>query len=99
MSEIEELKKLAKGIILGQGNIFIKELLRKENIKIGTNKEEFLENILKAIDDGDLIREHFDDWLKEVEGWGEQHIYLYKIPEDIKNLEIWNNRDKINCDR
>jgi hypothetical protein len=34
-SEKDELVKLARGIVLVQGNTFIKELLRKNNIRIG----------------------------------------------------------------
>ena len=32
---------------------------------------------MAAIDDGRLTQEMIDRWLVEIEGWGNQHIYLY----------------------
>lgn len=95
MTEIEALKKLARGIILAQGNIFIKELLRNNKIRIGTTKADFEKNLLAAIDEGKLTREHFDIWLNEVEGWGDQHVYLYDIPARIRNLPLWKNTKNV----
>ena len=44
--EKEALNTLVRGIVLAQGNIFIKELLRqKKDIKIGATKADFLQNI------------------------------------------------------
>ena len=95
MTEIEALKKLARGIILAQGNIFIKELLRDNKIRIGATKADFEKNLLAAIDDGKLTREHFDTWLNEVEGWGDQHVYLYDIPAKFKNSPLWKNTENV----
>jgi hypothetical protein len=75
--EVAALKRLAAGIIRGQGNRFIKELLRCRGIRIGTNKDDFERNLNEAIDRGELRVEHLEGWLQQVEGWGNQHIYLY----------------------
>jgi len=80
----EALKNLVRGIVLAQGNIFIKELLRqKKDIKIGATKADFERNMLAAIDEGKLRQSDVDAWLDEVEGWGNQYVYLYKVPVDL----------------
>lgn len=52
----QQLKDAVRSIILTQGNEFIKELLRKNKIQIGTKKADFSKNILAAIDAGTLTR-------------------------------------------
>jgi hypothetical protein len=76
----DELKDKVRAIILSQGNHFIKELLREHSIKIGCTKKEFAKNITGAIEDGTLTREKIEAWLEEIEGWGNQHLYLFKAP-------------------
>ena len=90
--EIAELTRLAKGIMRAQGNRFIKELLRRKKaelperkIRIGATKEDFEQNVLQAIGDGDLRLKDFDDWTEEVEGWGNQHVYLYAVPDGVRD--------------
>lgn len=85
--EKNKLKEAVRSVILTQGNEFIKELLRKHKIQIGTNKADFSRNLLAAIDAGTLTRPMIEDWLSEVEGWGNQHIYLFQPPQ-IENAEI-----------
>lgn len=75
-----QLKKTVQSIIIGQGNDFIKELLRDNGIKIGINKADFLRNMLEAIDEERLTSTMLEDWLNKVEGWGDQHVYLYRPP-------------------
>jgi hypothetical protein len=89
--EIADLKRLAKGIMRAQGNRFVKELLRKKKaelpdrgIRIGATKDAFEHNVLQAIEDGDLRLGDFDDWAEEVEGWGNQHVYVYAIPDEVR---------------
>ncbi|ESZ18496.1 hypothetical protein [Mesorhizobium sp. L48C026A00] len=76
----EDLKDQVRTIILSQGNHFIKELLRQHSIKIGTTKKDFAKNIADAIEDGTLTQEKIETWLEEVEGWGNQHLYLFEAP-------------------
>lgn len=83
-----DLKEVVRPIILAQGNKYIKELLRKHKIRIGLTKADFERNIYDAIDKGALTREMVEAWLLEVEGWGNQHVYLLAPPElDRKGLE------------
>lgn len=84
--EMDALVRLARGIVIAQGNVFIKELLRDRGIRIGTTKDDFERNMVQAIYAGELRREHVEAWLREVEGWGNQHIYMYRIPKDLRRF-------------
>ncbi len=85
--EIATLKRLTTGIIRSQGNRFIKELLRRKNIQIGENKNDFVKHLTKAIEKGQLKLADIGEWLREVEGWGDQHVYVYRLlPQVCKDL-------------
>jgi hypothetical protein len=74
------LKKVAAQIVLAQGNTFIKELLRSNKIPIGNTKADFAQNLNAAIDAGALTQGAIEAWLGEIEGWGNQHVYLFEPP-------------------
>lgn len=74
------MKEAVRKIVLAQGNDFIKELLRQHKIKIGATKTDFLQNLMGAIDTGDFTQAMLEEWLAEIEGWGNQHIYLFEPP-------------------
>jgi hypothetical protein len=76
-----QLKDKVRAIVLLQGNDFIKELLRQNGVKIGTTKNDFAKNIAEAIDSEALTQAKIEAWLDEIEGWGNQHIYLFETPE------------------
>lgn len=81
------LKELANRIVVAQGNIFIKELLRSSGAKIGTTKDDFSNNLAAAIDADLLSQDRLEAWLAEIEGWGDQHLYLVEPPVvDAANL-------------
>jgi hypothetical protein len=84
LNEIRDLKRLAAGIIRDQGNRFIKELLRSKKITLGTNKADFEANLTAAIEDGRLRLAEVDAWLQRVEGWGNQHVYLYGLSSTLR---------------
>jgi hypothetical protein len=83
-AEIEDLKRLAAGIIRAQGNRFVKTLLRSKDIQVGTNKDEFQANLTAAIESGELTLADVRVWLASVEGWGDQHVYLYNISSTLR---------------
>jgi hypothetical protein len=82
-TEIATLKRLAAGIIRAQGNRFVKELLHRKKIRVGANKDDFERNLTEAIESGTLTREDVEAWLGEVEGWGNQHVYLFNITKAL----------------
>lgn len=73
-----QLKQTIRNVVLGQGNRFIKELLRDNDLPIGATKADFLKNITQAIEDDILTGEMVEAWLQDTEGWGQQHIYVFK---------------------
>lgn len=75
-----QLKELVRTVVVAQGNTFIKELLRSTASKIGSTKQEFAQNLDDAIDEGRLTQGGLETWLQEVEGWGNQHVYLLTPP-------------------
>lgn len=83
----EKLKEIVKRIVVVQGNAFIKELLRGSDSKIGTTKDDFAKNLEEAIDKDVITQESLEEWLAEVEGWGNQHLYLFEPPNiDLEAL-------------
>src|SRR5260370_7459575 len=74
------LKKVVAQIVLAQGNTFIKELLRSNNIQIGNTKADFAQNLNAAIDAGVLTQAAIEAWLGEIEGVGNQHCYPSQPP-------------------
>lgn len=94
--EIAALKRLVDGVIRAQGNRFIKELLRAKKIRIGDTKEDFTINLYGAIDTGKLRLDEVAEWLKSVEGWGNQHVYLYNISSTLrKDLTMAKIRQRV----
>lgn len=82
-----QLKELANKVVVAQGNTFIKELLRSSGAKIGTTKDDFSSNLAAAIDADLLSQNMLETWLAEIEGWGDQHLYLIEPPKvDMANL-------------
>lgn len=77
----KQLKELVKRIVVAQGNAFIKELLRNTGSKIGATKEEFAKNLDDAIDKDVITQDVLESWLAEVEGWGDQYLYLFNSPK------------------
>ena len=94
-SEKDALIRLVKGIVLAQGNVFIKELLRSRGIRIGTTKADFEQNMIEAIRNGELQRHHVESWLKNVEGWGDQHVYLFNVSRALADDPIWSEPGKV----
>ncbi len=90
-----DLRKLVSGIVVVQGNLFIKELLRKNGITIGRTKADFEANLLAAVDDGHLRLADVEAWLADVEGWGNQHAYLWKFPSSVLPDEIFTSEEAL----
>lgn len=88
-------RNLVKSVVLAQGNIFIRELLRRKKLQIGATKEDFEANLLQAIDDSSLQLDDVTQWLDEVEGWGDQSVYLYHLPKPIATNAMWRSPDAV----
>ena len=82
--DTDSLKLLALGIVRAQTNVYIKELLRDNGVRIGATKDDFERNMLEAIENGVLMKAQLESWLNAVEGWGQQHVYAYRLSPAIK---------------
>ena len=82
--DIADLKRLVSGIVADQGNRFIKELLRDKGLPIGRNQADFERNLNDAIEADRLTLDDINTWLDRVEGWGDQHVYLYNVSSTLK---------------
>lgn len=88
--EKEQLKTLVEGVVLAQGNEYIKDLLRRKHLPIGTTKADFVDHLRAAIDADQLTAADIEQWLHEVEGWGNnQHVYLYRLPRELAASPLW----------
>jgi hypothetical protein len=89
----------AEKVVMPQGTIFIRELLRRKraddpDVRIGVNKDEVKENLRTAISAGAVTMEDLEAFVATVEGWGNQHIYLYDASM-VASLEIWKTAKRL----
>lgn len=77
----QQLKELGRKVAVAQGNAFIKELLRDSGARIGATKEDFANNLDSAIEEDIITQDKLEAWLVQVEGWGDQHLYLFQVPD------------------
>jgi hypothetical protein len=83
------IPELVRDIVLAQGNVFIKELLRRKKLPIGATKADFEKSL------GLLQQSDIEEWLDEVEGWGNQHVYLYNVPPAIASDQQWKQAGRV----
>jgi hypothetical protein len=79
---------IAEQVVMTQGSIFIRELLRKKQhqgsaVAIGSTKQDILESLVQAIKDDVVTEADLDEWVQEIEGWGRQHAYLFHASEKV----------------
>ena len=82
-ADIQKAKQLVRQVILEQKNTYIKELLRKYEIPGGATKKDFEERLYDAIEDGTIPLDGLQQWIDETEGWGDEHVYLYRVPSAV----------------
>jgi hypothetical protein len=85
------LEEQVERLVRVQTNIFIRELLRDLGYRPGANKDEFTASLTDAIHAGKLTQAKLDEWLRSVEGWGNQHIYAYGVPAAIVEKPVWSD--------
>ncbi|MFY9819788.1 MAG: hypothetical protein WAM82_00295 [Thermoanaerobaculia bacterium] len=95
IAQARSLEDQVGRLVLVQTNIFIRELLRGLDYRPGANKDEFTAALADAIHAGKLTQEKLDEWLRSVEGWGNQHIYAHGVPATIELDPAWNDEAKV----
>src|ERR1700730_932291 len=94
-AEARRLEVQVERLVRVQTNIFIRELLRSLGYRPGANKAEFTAALGDAIHTGKLTQEKLDQWLRSVEGWGNQHIYAHGVPPTIELDPAWKDEAKV----
>jgi hypothetical protein len=84
--DTERAIQLVRDVILAQSNVFIKELLISRNIYGGVTKADFELQLEDAITDGSITYDELKAWVDETEGWGDEHVYLYKVATSVERL-------------
>ncbi len=85
----DDARQMARDQVQVQGNIFIRELLRENGYPPRRKQEDLLTTLYRAIDDGKITSDKLKDWLKRVEGWGRQSVYLWKVPKNLARESWW----------
>lgn len=80
-------EQLALDLLLDHRSDFVRDFLRESDLPVSGTKAELRERLEGALGAGTIgigdIIEHLDD----IEGWGNQHVYLYQSPEGL--LRTW----------
>src|SRR5437660_1781308 len=69
----------------------IRQFLRDREMPVSGTKEQLRNRVTGYLTDGDVSASQLVDLLDEVEGWGNQHVYLVRIPATSTALEPWQN--------
>lgn len=89
----------ARTVAMTQGSIFLRELLRQTrrehaSVRIGVTKDDIEANLIDAIQSGALTLDALRTWLDDVEGWGKQHVYLFKV-DPPRNDAKWAETSRV----
>ena len=76
------------GMVLGHNLQHVREFLQNRGIPKSGNKEQLEERIYNSLDSHRLVDSELIWLLDTIEGWGNQHIYLYKVtPHYLASLK------------
>ncbi len=83
----EEEVRLALDYLLAHKKVVMQEFLREHGLFFSGTKEVLRGRFGKYLDDGRVSGAELVALLDNIEGWGNQHIYLYKSPD--QPIESW----------
>ena len=73
---------------------FIKVLLRNNDLPVSGNKKDLRKRLLEACNKGDVKPEHVLSFVNQIEGWGNQHVFLYQSPSQ-KLVQTWRDETSV----
>src|SRR5690242_5669352 len=81
---------------------FVREFLRSHKrgsrgIIIGATREEARRNLREAILNNQIASTELESWLREIEGWGRQHLYLRRVKGKVSTMSQWLNSGAISA--
>lgn len=86
-------ESLALDLLLDHRSDFVREFLRENNLPVSGTKAELRERLESALHAGTLRVADIIEHLDEIEGWGNQHVYLYSSPEGL--LRTWRSESSV----
>jgi hypothetical protein len=87
----EEEVKLVLDYLHSHKMAFTQEFLRARNLPFSGTKAKLRERVEEYLGDGRLSATDLVQLLNDIEGWGNQYIYLYKGPDHL--IEPWLEED------
>ena len=79
--------------VLKHNKAYVSGFLKSKSLQVSGTKSDFRSRIEEAIYKEEVIVDELLDLLNRVEGWGNQHIYLFRAsPQD---LSIWRNKNRV----
>jgi hypothetical protein len=70
-------------VLFDHNMVWIQQFLRDKGLSAKGNKPELRERVESYVEDGTLSTTDLVDLLDEFEGWGNQHVYLYKASDAL----------------
>src|SRR4051794_12569846 len=67
----------------------IRQFLRDREMPVSGTKEQLRDRVTGYLTDGDVSAAQLIDLLDTVEGWGNQHAFLVRVPATSTALEAW----------
>lgn len=95
MPKVQEREDTGKIIdfILAHKKDYIQDLLRDEDFKVSGTKEEIRRRLKRLHKNEELSTERLISHLDKLEGYGNQHVFLFKLSEE--QLEIIRDEEKL----
>src|SRR5262249_19595517 len=79
-------------IIFNHRKVVLQNFLRERHQAFSGTQEKLRERVEGYLSEGSVSAEELVELLDRVEGWGNQHIYLYRAPAVL--IERWNTEKK-----
>lgn len=71
----------------------IRLFLREKRLPVSGTKQDLRQRIREGLTQGTIVATDLIDLLDTIEGWGNQHIYLYKAPPG--ELSVWKSEERV----
>lgn len=96
-NDVEKAQALVRDVILAQNNLYIKELLRDHDVEVKATatKNELAKLLGDAVAKETITAKKLVDWIDQTEGWGNEHIYLYKMPKTVCSDSVWTEKARV----
>ncbi|MBL8792392.1 MAG: hypothetical protein JNM56_00660 [Planctomycetia bacterium] len=80
-------------LIFDHRKVVIQEFLKTRKHAYSGTREKLRQRVEGYLDDGSVRADELVELLNRVEGWGNQHIFLYKAPAAL--IDRWNTEAKV----